>query len=128
MLLLVEDEPLLLRSAERLFEARGFDVISVGDGAQALQASGLAPRVDLLVTDISLPGIDGIELAVRLRETRPGLPVLFMSGLEAELADIRLPEGGTWAFLPKPFAVHELDTRLALLLGPGAGPGPERRG
>jgi len=111
-----------------MFQARSFDVISAADAARALQASLLAPRVDLLVTDISLPGMDGIELAVRVRETRPRLPVLFMSGLEAERAGIRLPEGGTWAFLAKPFSGRDLDASLEELLGPGAATGPARGG
>jgi DNA-binding response OmpR family regulator len=94
----------------------------------ALEASRMAPRVDLLATDICLPGGDGIELALRLRDARPGLPALFMSGLEAERALSRLPWDGTWAFLPKPFTSRDLDARLAELLGPGMPSGPARRG
>jgi two-component system cell cycle sensor histidine kinase/response regulator CckA len=124
--LVVEDEPLLLRSTQRMFELRSFEVVAVPDTLAAIAANGLVPRLDLLATDICLPGSDGIELALRLRDARPGLPVLFMSGLEAERALSRLPRDGTWAFLPKPFTGRELDGRLAELLGPALPSGPAR--
>jgi DNA-binding response OmpR family regulator len=118
--LLVDDEPLLLKSAERLFEARGFEVLTALDAPSALVASRGAERLDLLVMDVFLPGIDGVELAAIIGELRPELPVLFISGLDATPAGDGLPQ--TWAFLAKPFTSGELDACLALLLGP-AGPG-----
>jgi DNA-binding response OmpR family regulator len=128
VVLLVEDEPLLLRSSQRMLEARGFEVATAEDALAAREASQRMPRLDLLVTDISLPGADGIDLVLELRVARPGLRVLFMSGLQATRRSIPLPDDGTWAFLAKPFASRDFDDRLAALLGPGVPPGPARRG
>ena len=118
VVLVVDDEPLVLKSAQRLFELRGFEVLTASDGPGALGASRGARRLDLLVTDVCLPGEDGRLLAMEIRETRPGLPVLFISGLTSGAATEGLPAGRTWAFLAKPFTGRELDAHLAVLLGP----------
>jgi DNA-binding response OmpR family regulator len=124
--LVVDDEPLLLKSAGRLFEARGFEVLSALDAPSALVASHAAEHLDLLVMDVFLPGIDGLTLAGAICESRPGLPVLFISGLDAGPVGDALPEAHRWAFLAKPFTSGELDARLAELLGPGAPVAPSR--
>jgi DNA-binding NtrC family response regulator len=113
-----------LKSAGRLFEARGFEVLTALDAPSALMASRDAARLDLLVTDVFLPGIDGVELAAIIGEVRPELPVLFISGLDATPAGEALPR--TWAFLAKPFTSQDLDACLVRLLGPG-GPGSAMR-
>lgn len=128
MVLVVDDEPLVLKSAQRLFEFRGFEVMTASDGPSAQEASRRAKRLDLLVTDVCLPGEDGRLLAMELRQTRPGLPVLFISGLTSDAATFGLPTAGTWAFLAKPFTSRELDAHLAVLLGPAPSAGPARRG
>lgn len=120
----MDDEPLVLKSAQRLFEFRGFEVLMASDGPSALAVSRSAKRLDLLVTDVCLPGEDGRLLAMDIRETRPGLPVLFISGLTNGAAAEGLAPGETWAFLAKPFTGRELDAHLATLLGAA----PSRRG
>jgi DNA-binding response OmpR family regulator len=124
VVLVVDDEPLVLKTAQRIFELRGFEVLATSDGPGAVVASRSAQRLDLLVTDVCLPGEDGRLLAMEIRETRPGLPVLFISGLTSGAATQGLPADGTWAFLAKPFSGRELDAHLATLLGPP----PSRRG
>jgi DNA-binding response OmpR family regulator len=124
--LLVEDEPLLLKSTERLLAMRGFGVLSALDAVSAMLLADRAARLALLVTDISLPGIDGVELALRLRKDRLRLPVLFVSGSEQHQGRITLPENGSWTFLPKPFNGRQLDERLRELLGAAAGAMPSR--
>lgn len=124
MVLVVDDEPLVLKIAQRIFEFRGFEVLSASDGPTAVGLSRSAKRLDLLVTDLCLPGEDGRLLAMEIRETRPGLPVLFISGLTSAGDALGLPPAGTWAFLAKPFTGRELDAHLATLLGTP----PSRRG
>jgi DNA-binding response OmpR family regulator len=123
----VDDEPLLLKSAERLFVARGFDVLTAGDAPSALAVSRVAERLDLLVTDVFLPGIDGATLAAAICARRPGLPVLFISGLDAGPLGEVLPPGQRWAFLAKPFTSRDLDARLVDLLGAADPSEPARR-
>src|SRR5678816_2815392 len=80
--LLVDDEPLLLKSAERMLLSRGLRVLLAFDGPGALREAERVPELALLVTDIRLPGMDGVELAERLRKRLPHLKVLFVSGFD----------------------------------------------
>jgi CheY-like chemotaxis protein len=122
--LLVDDEPLVLKSAERMLVTRGLRVLLAFDGPGALREAERIPELALLVTDIRLPGMDGVELAKHLRKRRPRLRVLLMSGFDADPTRGMLPSDGSWTFLPKPFNGQELDRRLGQLLGPGGQGGP----
>ncbi|MGI9039908.1 MAG: hybrid sensor histidine kinase/response regulator [Gemmatimonadales bacterium] len=102
-ILLVEDESAVRTVATRSLEVVGFRVIEASDGADALEVVARHGAPDLLLTDLVMPGISGAELARRLRERWPALPVLFMSDYSA--AD--LCRQGALAFegitLQKPF-------------------------
>jgi two-component system, cell cycle sensor histidine kinase and response regulator CckA len=126
--LVVDDEPLLLKSAERMLVARGLNVLGAIDGPSALRKAEQVGELELLVTDLCLPGMDGVELARHLRRWLPSLKVLFVSGLDAGQRRVTLPSDGTWTFLPKPFRGGDLDQRLRLLLGPAGEGSPERSG
>jgi len=126
VVLLVEDEPLLLKSTERLLALRGFAVLPALDAVSALVLAERSAKLALLLTDISLPGLDGVELALRLRKDRARLPVLFVSGSEQHASRITLPDNGTWTFLPKPFNGRQLEERLRELLGAGTQGLPSR--
>jgi CheY-like chemotaxis protein len=118
VVLLVEDEPVLLRATRRMLEQRGLGVLAAENGAQALELARLSPVIDVLMTDLSLPGFDGMELARRLRASHPRIQVLFMSGYDAAPAGLAPGSGGKEAFLAKPFTARELEARLAELSGP----------
>jgi CheY-like chemotaxis protein len=80
----------------------GYQVIEARDGLSALMvAQEYAGFIDLLVTDIAMPGMDGVALSARVKGYRPGIRVLFISG-STELAD------ADGAFLSKPFTLHSL--------------------
>jgi len=108
-ILLAEDETRVRMLTQRVLEAQGYRVLSASDGQAALQlASDPALRLDLLVTDVVMPGMSGPDLARRLREARPGLPVVYMSGYADQgLAHEAAATGG--AFLSKPFETEELE-------------------
>jgi CheY-like chemotaxis protein len=79
--LLVEDEPAVRRLARTILAAAGYEVLEAGTGAQALALSELhAGPIDVLLTDVVMPGMSGPQLAAQLSARRPGLRVLFMSG------------------------------------------------
>lgn len=79
--LLVEDEAVIRLMLVEILKHQGYAVLDAGRGADALAlAEGAAQPVDLLVTDMSMPGMTGWDLAKSLRTARPGLPVLFISG------------------------------------------------
>jgi two-component system cell cycle sensor histidine kinase/response regulator CckA len=82
--LLVEDEPVVRAIAARSLERGGFRVLQASDGAAALALMARHDHPDLVLTDLMMPGLGGAELARRLRERWPALPILFMSGYSME--------------------------------------------
>ena len=113
--LVVEDEEVIRGLVDQVLRGEGYDVILAADGAEALERAREA-RVDVLLTDLSMPGIGGRELAERLREGRPELKVMFMSGF----ADTETFAGGAipaaTAFLEKPFTFAHLTDRVRSLV------------
>jgi CheY-like chemotaxis protein len=105
-ILLVEDEPVLLRMTTEMLRRQGFDVISAPDPEAALELAGIEP-FDVVVTDVVMPKMSGAELADRIAETFPKTKFVFISGYTHEVIDeARL--GPTKRFLPKPFSSAEL--------------------
>jgi two-component system cell cycle sensor histidine kinase/response regulator CckA len=84
IILLVEDEPAVRSVAARSLELGGFRVLQASGGAAALELMDGQEQPDLVLTDIMMPGIGGAELARRLRERWPALPILFMSGYSVD--------------------------------------------
>jgi two-component system, cell cycle sensor histidine kinase and response regulator CckA len=83
--LIVEDDPMLRRILAESLAAEGLAVLTAEDGEQALAiASTLDEQLGLVVTDVLLPVMDGLELAGRLARLKPALPVLFISGVTAD--------------------------------------------
>lgn len=117
VVLLVEDEPLLLKTVRRMLEQHGHRVVAAASSQDALALAVREPDIDLVVTDLALPGMPGSELVKRLRVTRPTLRVLYTSGWDPASSGVALAEDGSEAFLSKPFTAIELDGRLSELLG-----------
>ena len=111
-MLLVEDEDLVREMATRLLRRQGYQVIAVTDGIDALTAFDTAGEsgkaIDVLLTDMIMPRMGGTELAQLLREKRPDLPVVYMSGYVGNVDGTREHfEEGAW-FLQKPFTAFTL--------------------
>jgi signal transduction histidine kinase len=117
--LLVEDEDLVRNLVRYILQQEGFTVLEAADGLQALQLSEQHPEpIDLLVTDVLMPRMDGQELARRLRATRPHLPALFLSGYTGTPTPNRgFREGAGGNFLQKPFTPRALVHKVRELLG-----------
>lgn len=114
--LLVEDEELVRRSLEETLAQHGFRVLHARDAAEALALSeSYGGKIDLLVTDVVMPGMDGYELAQRMAHSRPGMPVLFISGYGDEARMNRLRGR---PFFPKPFSPAALLEKVQSLLSP----------
>jgi two-component system, cell cycle sensor histidine kinase and response regulator CckA len=114
--LLVEDAPMIRRLAREIMTRAGYTVIEAGDGDQAAQLAARLPRIDVLLTDVVMPRLNGSELAQQLRATRRGLRVLFMSGY-TDTAIVRnglLNDSST--FLQKPFTPEELLRKLRIVI------------
>ena len=116
LVLLVEDEVPLLRLAERALRRAGFDVLSAGSAEEALEIveSG-GPQPLALVSDVVMPGMDGLELAARLRARDPDLPVLLVSGY-AEAALGRDLAAERLRLLPKPYSLSDLVAETQAIL------------
>ncbi|MEU3032749.1 response regulator transcription factor [Streptomyces incarnatus] len=113
--LVVDDDAAIRRSLERGLRLGGFTVRTAADGAQALDAIGETPP-DVLVLDVSMPGISGIDVCVRLRDEGSDLPVLMLSALDETADRIAGLQAGGDDYLVKPFALQELVLRLHALL------------
>jgi CheY-like chemotaxis protein len=118
LVLVVEDEPLLLKAMCRMLEQYGHCVLAAPSSTEALGFAAREREIDLCVTDLALPGMPGTELVRRLRTTRPDLRVLYTSGWDRVSSGVSLRTDGSEAFLGKPFTSAELDACLTDLLGP----------
>ncbi|HET8654184.1 MAG TPA: ATP-binding protein [Longimicrobiaceae bacterium] len=126
--LLAEDDQAVRTLARQILTRRGYRVIEASDGWEAIRLCDAHPgRVDLLLTDVVMPGLGGRELAERLRRRRPELAVLYMSGYpDEELARHGLHERGV-ALLQKPFGPTALADRVREMLAPGVRSGATAR-
>lgn len=105
--LLVEDEPMVRSVAERALTRHGYKVVTADNGEDALEILARNEPIDLLISDVVMPGMDGPTMVRQARQDRPDLKILFMSGYAEEQLrkSIDIDNVG---FLPKPFSVTEL--------------------
>jgi CheY-like chemotaxis protein len=108
-ILIVDDDAAIRGLVARVLRAAGHDVVVATDGRAALRtALGDSMRFELLLTDVEMPGMTGIELAARLRAARPSLPVVLMSGEESIVEAARGRADLVRAAIHKPFSALEL--------------------
>jgi two-component system cell cycle sensor histidine kinase/response regulator CckA len=105
--LLVEDEPMVRTVAERALTRQGYTVITANNGEEALEVVNRGEAIDLLISDVVMPLMDGPTMVREARKSRPELPILFMSGYAEEQLRNSI-DIDNCAFLPKPFSVQEL--------------------
>ena len=116
--LLVEDEPVVLRLARDLLAENGYRVLAASSGSDALSiARKETETIHMLITDVVMPEMSGPELADRIRKLWPGMRVLYMSGYTDDemLCRKGLPENS--AFLQKPFTPHQFLQKARATLG-----------
>ena len=108
-ILLVEDEEGLRALNARGLASRGYTVLEAGNGVEAIDVlEKTNGRVDLVVSDVVMPEMDGPTLLKELRSRDPGLKIIFVSGYAEDAFQKHLPEPGQYAFLPKPFTLKQL--------------------
>ncbi|GAA4006746.1 response regulator [Sphingomonas humi] len=113
--LLVEDEAMVRTVAERALTRQGYTVLTASNGEEALEIVGRGDPIDLLITDVVMPIMDGPTMVREARQTRPDLPILFMSGYAEEQLR-RSIDFENVAFLPKPFSVQQLSEAASRIL------------
>jgi CheY-like chemotaxis protein len=114
--LVVEDEPVVRGVILEMLGDQGYRTLEAVDGASGLRILRSDARIDLLVTDVGLPGMNGRQLADQARETRPGLKVLFMTGYAESVA---ISDGFLQAgmeMITKPFELDNLSRRIRAMV------------
>lgn len=116
-ILLVEDEDAVRTFSQRALANKGYEVLAAEDGNAAWEMfeNGEVDRLDLMITDVVMPGMDGATLAKKVQEKHPDLKIIFMSGYtEDKLKD---QAEGHIHFLPKPFTLKQLAAKVKDVLG-----------
>lgn len=114
-ILLVEDEAFVRKVTHEVLQSAGYGVVTAKNALEAIEQRERLPEVDLLLTDVVLPGKNGRALASDLRSRQPSLPVLFVTGYPLQLAEIEAVEPAA-ACLPKPFSAATLLRKVRQLL------------
>jgi two-component system cell cycle sensor histidine kinase/response regulator CckA len=112
-ILLVEDEEGLRGLNARGLASRGYTVLQAANGVEAIEVlGGHAGKVDLVVSDVVMPEMDGPTLLKELRKRSSNLKIIFVSGYAEEAFAKSLPEGGQFEFLAKPFTLKQLIAKV----------------
>jgi CheY-like chemotaxis protein len=129
LVLVVDDEVAIRSMIQHVLEDLGYTVVTAEHGAQAVELFDNIPdEVKLVLLDVNMPVLDGGETAVALRERKPEIPILVMSGIADEDALRRFETMRISGFLPKPFAPDQLSQAIAIARqGTKAWAGKERR-
>lgn len=112
--LLVEDDKVLRDGVADLLRGAGHSVEPIADGAEGLRR-GIAESFDLVLLDLALPGLDGIEVCQRLRVARPSVPILMLTARGSEEDKVRGLGVGADDYVTKPFGARELLARVEAL-------------
>jgi two-component system cell cycle sensor histidine kinase/response regulator CckA len=117
-ILLVEDEDAVRNFGARALKSRGYTVIEAQSGVDALnQIGGRLHEIDLVISDVVMPEMDGPTLLRELRARNPELKVIFVSGYAEEAFRKNLPDGQQFDFLPKPFGLKQLVEAVKGVMG-----------
>jgi signal transduction histidine kinase/CheY-like chemotaxis protein len=108
IVLVVDDQPPVVSAVRRLLASRGFTVLTATSGEQALSLAGERPEVDVLLTDVSMPSMNGIALSRRLRAIKPSIAVVYMSGYAEDAPMTRGLEQEQARIVRKPFDAETL--------------------
>ncbi|HOW65552.1 MAG TPA: sigma-54 dependent transcriptional regulator [Candidatus Paceibacterota bacterium] len=106
-ILLIEDDLNIATGLQKVMRTNGYDVIALGRGDQGLERA-IAESFDVVVTDLKLPGLDGLELVRQLHQTKPKLPIILITAHGTTETAIEATKWGAFDYVPKPFEVDEL--------------------
>ena len=107
-ILVVDDDPVVGISFDRVLSGKGYAVITARDGEEALDKLA-REDYDAVFTDIKMPGMSGIEVAARVKAARPWLPVVIVTGYGSEANEAKAKEAGAAAFLRKPLSPEMIE-------------------
>jgi CheY-like chemotaxis protein len=123
-ILLVDDERILAEMSEIMLRRLGYRVTSVASGPEAIAAFVKEPKAyDLVITDQTMPGMTGLDLARHLLELQPGLPIILCTGYSTLVSNESAAAAGIRAFAMKPLAKREIATLVRRVLDESAARG-----
>lgn len=114
-ILIVEDEPAMVAGLRDNFEFEGYEVISAADGAEGL-ARALSDSPDLVVLDVMMPRMSGLEVCKQLKAKRPSIPIIMLTARGQEVDKVVGLELGADDYVTKPFSIRELMARVKAVL------------
>ncbi|HKS95674.1 MAG TPA: response regulator transcription factor [Terriglobia bacterium] len=114
-ILIVEDEPNMVAGLRDNFEYEGYDVLTARDGVEGL-ARALNEAPDLVVLDVMMPRMSGLDVCKQLRAKRPGLPIIMLTARGQEVDKVVGLELGADDYVTKPFSIRELLARIKAVL------------
>ena len=124
-ILLVEDEPNVISVIKRGLAEYGFEVSVASNGLTGLQMA-LSHPFDLIILDVMLPGIDGIQICKQVREQKPDVPILMLTALDSTENIVTGLDNGADDYMIKPFKIMELAARLRTLMRRRGGETPSK--
>jgi CheY-like chemotaxis protein len=118
VILVADDDQMVRDTLVRELQERGYSVLQASDGLSALESLDKGAGVDLLITDYSMPGMNGLVLAEEVRRRQPRMPVLLLTGYaDANVRnDVEAMQDGSISLLRKPVPADELAQHAAALL------------
>ena len=114
--LVVDDEEPVRKFVARVLQDGGYEIVTAGDGLEAIEAASAMERLDVLVTDVMMPQMTGDELARRIRQNEPAVKVLYLTGFADKLFKEKATLWEDEAFLDKPCSVSGLRQAVSLLV------------
>ncbi|MGZ8202774.1 MAG: sigma-54-dependent transcriptional regulator, partial [Burkholderiales bacterium] len=114
-ILIVDDEEIVIRSSTRILAGSGYDLETARDGAEALQKIA-AGQYDVVVLDIMMPKVDGVEVLQRVKESHPDIEVIMFTGLAEIDTAVQCMKLGAFDYISKPFEPEELKVSVARAL------------
>ena len=115
-ILVVDDDPVVGKSFDRVLASKGYAVITATNGEEALSKLS-NEHYDLVFTDIKMPGMSGLEVAERVKASQPWLPVVIVTGYGSDAYEARAAAAGVSEFLRKPLSPEMIEASAAHALG-----------
>jgi DNA-binding response OmpR family regulator len=114
-ILIVEDEPAMVAGLRDNFEYEGYEVISAADGVEGLERA-LADNPDLVVLDVMMPRLSGLDVCKQLKTSKPAMPIIMLTARGQEIDKVVGLELGADDYVTKPFSIRELMARVKAVL------------
>ena len=124
-ILIVEDEPNMVAGLRDNFEFEGYQVITASDGVSGLEKA-LHESPDLVLLDVMMPRMSGLDVCKQLKQKRPSIPVIMLTARGQEVDKVVGLELGADDYVTKPFSIRELLARVKAVLRRSAGPKKEQ--